>query len=746
MRRNIVRFAAAAATALGLFAMAAAAEVDDATANECGPILNTLSNGNPDTTDGAVRVRVDGLGAFGHAIVGGAIFNPAGAAGAAETVSSSNLYVSFSPADKFLQDCRAGNKAEEVSRSATSLVTRAKVRTLRLDLTQQLGPISGGASTLTQAYRFTNAGESSVPLTLVRHLDADLNFDWTLLDGGAGSVDGALLHVLDSTASSSSLGIAGALDGAETPDRWTLQKFDYRDEIRFADGIPSSDDGVVHNDGNGDRVVDTPYNVTLSQQWAVASLAPGASLTLVTETQFGREPKNVAPQAVADSLTTAEDTASTIDLLANDTDPDGDPISLVGTSGGAHGSVSCAGGLCTYTPAPNFNGSDSFTYTIADGRGGSSSATVNVTVIPVDEPRQLLTVTKVGNARITSSPPGIDCGEICSAEFEVGTVVTLIATPDPGWNFSGWEGACQGTAGCVITVDAGKSVTASFALPPPTPAQTVNAVPVQGDVLVRVPGSPQYVPLPTPRQVPVGSQFDATRGRVELTAARAGGITDTSVFYDGAFQLTQQGPTAFAELRLLQGDFSVCSLPSLQTADRNRRPVRRLWGSGKGRYRTRGRFSSATVRGTIWKTEDRCDGTLTQVREGSVNVRDFGRKKDVVVRAGKSYLAEPLPPGVAALGCTIVGTSKRDVIRGTRRRDVICGVGGNDVIYGLGGNDRIYGNDGNDRLIGGRGNDLLDGGDGRDRLNGGDGADVLRGGRGADFVVSPGKTDTVRGP
>ena len=258
MRHDIARSAALAVTLVALCALAASSQVTDASATECAPITHTLSNGNPQTTDGALRVTVDGLGGFGRSIAGDTIFNPEGAAGAAETVSSSNLYLSFSPADKFLQDCRAGNKAEEISRSSTSLVTTAKVRTLRLDLTQQLAPITGGASTLTQTYTLANTGESAVPLTLVRHVDADLDFDGTLLDGGAASEDGELLHVLDSTESSTPVGIAGALAGGETPDRWTIQKFDYRDEIRFADAIPSSAEGVVHNDGNGDSIVATP--------------------------------------------------------------------------------------------------------------------------------------------------------------------------------------------------------------------------------------------------------------------------------------------------------------------------------------------------------------------------------------------------------------------------------------------------------------------------------------------------------
>jgi hypothetical protein len=64
-----------------------------------------------------------------------------------------------------------------------------------------------------------------------------------------------------------------------------------------------------------------------------------------------------------------------------------------------------------------------------------------------------------------------------------------------------------------------------------------------------------------------------------------------------------------------------------------------LWGNGKGKFRTSGKYSSATVRGTIWLTQDRCDGTLTKVNRGTVQVRDFRLKKTVTVKAGKSYLA-----------------------------------------------------------------------------------------------------------
>jgi hypothetical protein len=73
-----------------------------------------------------------------------------------------------------------------------------------------------------------------------------------------------------------------------------------------------------------------------------------------------------------------------------------------------------------------------------------------------------------------------------------------------------------------------------------------------------------------------------------------------------------------------------------------RRRGRRLWGNGKGRFRSRGRRSATTVTGTKWLVEDRCDGTtLTRVARGVVRVRDFKRHRTVTVRARHSYVARP---------------------------------------------------------------------------------------------------------
>lgn len=76
-----------------------------------------------------------------------------------------------------------------------------------------------------------------------------------------------------------------------------------------------------------------------------------------------------------------------------------------------------------------------------------------------------LTVTRggTGSGAVTSFPAGIDCGGVCSASYPPGTSVTLNAIPDPGSTFTGWSGGwCSGTSTCVVTLDAGKTVTATF--------------------------------------------------------------------------------------------------------------------------------------------------------------------------------------------------------------------------------------------------------------------------------------------
>lgn len=91
---------------------------------------------------------------------------------------------------------------------------------------------------------------------------------------------------------------------------------------------------------------------------------------------------NRPPDAVDDEATTTRNTPVEINVLANDSDPDGDPIRLIDVENISleDGEVECANGICTYTPPPDFTGEDRFQYTITDGRGANDTASVRIRV------------------------------------------------------------------------------------------------------------------------------------------------------------------------------------------------------------------------------------------------------------------------------------------------------------------------------------------------------------------------------
>jgi hypothetical protein len=93
-------------------------------------------------------------------------------------------------------------------------------------------------------------------------------------------------------------------------------------------------------------------------------------------------PPNRPPVAVDDAASTAAATAVTIDVLANDSDPDGDALSVTAATQPAGGTATVSGNAIVYVPAAGFAGTDRFTYTISDGRGGTASALVTVLVAP----------------------------------------------------------------------------------------------------------------------------------------------------------------------------------------------------------------------------------------------------------------------------------------------------------------------------------------------------------------------------
>jgi hypothetical protein len=198
----------------------------------------------------------------------------------------------------------------------------------------------------------------------------------------------------------------------------------------------------------------------------------------------------------------------------------------------------------------------------------------------------------------------------------------------------------------------------------PVAFKTVNATVVSGDVFLKLPAGhasaaaakpPKgFVRLQGAETIPVGSTLDTAKGRVRLrSASDTRKHVQSGEFFRGRFVVRQvRKPRGKAKRRstklitvltLSGSSFSkTCKATSKASASakrRSRKRVRRLFGSAKGAFRTQGRNAAATVRGTRWGVQDRCDGTLVTVQRGRVSVRDLVTHRTVLVKTGHTYLA-----------------------------------------------------------------------------------------------------------
>lgn len=105
--------------------------------------------------------------------------------------------------------------------------------------------------------------------------------------------------------------------------------------------------------------------------------------------------------------------------------------------------LACGGGGSSSKPSEGGSGGNGGT-----GGGGTSQFT--------------LTVTLSGSGSVSSTPAGISCGNDCTNDYDDGTSVTLTATAETGFDFTGWTGACSGVSSCVVTMNSDQSVTATF--------------------------------------------------------------------------------------------------------------------------------------------------------------------------------------------------------------------------------------------------------------------------------------------
>jgi len=163
---------------------------------------------------------------------------------------------------------------------------------------------------------------------------------------------------------------------------------DWRVAFDFSGTITSVWNGVIESHAGTRYVIrHAGYNSTIAPGATTAfgflGTPSGAAPANLAAYFSGQQPANRPPVAATDAAVTLMDQSALINVLANDTDPDGDAISLIAAQASSHGTVALEAGAVRYTPASGYTGSDSFTYQIRDALGATATGTVNVTISPI---------------------------------------------------------------------------------------------------------------------------------------------------------------------------------------------------------------------------------------------------------------------------------------------------------------------------------------------------------------------------
>jgi hypothetical protein len=336
-------------------------------------------------------------------------------------------------------------------------------------------------------------------------------------------------------------------------------------------------------------------------------------------------------------------TLQDVTLARNQTGDRGGPGNLsVGTETASLSNTILADSLGAAGPAPNCDGAA----VASAGSNVADDASCNL-IQSSDRPSvdarlyDALTADVDGETDVIPfhpDSPARDLGGSCSPLDQTDSARPTGASCDAGaWEYSG-EPVSPGPGSGVPTDSlaappAPTPVAAAASTPPPTPVRDRSVVGVPtGTVLVKRPDG-TFAPF-SGGLLPNGTELDATKGAVVITTAAG----ETATFSGGRFKVSQHGGLTTLTLSAPL-DCTTTERGQVRAAAVAKLKKRRLWGDGKGSFRTQGSYSAATVRGTKWLVEDTCTTTLTRVARGVVSVRDDILRKTISLRQGKSYIA-----------------------------------------------------------------------------------------------------------
>lgn len=194
-----------------------------------------------------------------------------------------------------------------------------------------------------------------------------------------------------------------------------------------------------------------------------------------------------------------------------------------------------------------------------------------------------------------------------------------------------------------LSIDTGTGLTTYDFEPGTQPQEGSSIVVTRAAGTVKYQTSSGLQTLSNGKKLNLGTFIDATRGQVTVTSASdTHGSYQTALYYGGKFKTRQRGTARPVTEAYLVGDLGCLKKKKgkkASAAAKKKGKSRRLWGDSHGNFRTVGRSSSATSRGTKYLVTDTCAGTTTKVVRGKVLVRRFSDNTKHIVNAGQSFFA-----------------------------------------------------------------------------------------------------------